>query len=248
MHLRRETPARTGVPLGIILLVILFPNVAVPIRKSILLEDANVKTRRWTPLDRARYPESLSTIFTVELPSPRCPCNKTALALWQEPTSSCWTGPQPCNVTAAHHDDGTGASSWWLMPLWLCLCHSPGKQNWQQFVLRGSLGRGGISQWEADGTCRAVLASGHTAVTLACLQRTPRLHFLLPRGRSHMLQVSKTQVISAHRSELLWDPTTQFSLAELNWACRTLPGLTSPSVTCSHPLPSPPGTSTKVSL
>lgn len=92
----------------------LFPNVVMPSRESILLEDANVETRRWTALDRTLYPESLSIIFTVKLPSPRCPCNKATLALRHEPTSSSWTGPQPCNMTTTHHDSRTGASSWWL--------------------------------------------------------------------------------------------------------------------------------------
>lgn len=47
-----------------------FPNMVVPIRESILLEEANMETRRWTALDRAPRPESLSIIFTVKLPSP----------------------------------------------------------------------------------------------------------------------------------------------------------------------------------
>lgn len=181
----------------------LFPNVVVPIRESILLEEVNMETRRWTAIDRALYLESFSIIFSVKLPPPEFPCNKMALALWHEPTISCWTGPQPCNPTVTHHDSKIAASSWWLMPLHLCLCRSPGKQNWLPFMLQGSLGREGISQWEADGTCRAVLTNSHTAVSLACLQKSPRFHFLLPKGRSHVLQISKMQVISVHQSELL---------------------------------------------
>lgn len=58
----------TGRPKG------LFPNV-----KSFLLEGVNMETKRGTALDRALYPASLWMIFTVNLPSPPCPCSKN----WQ---------------------------------------------------------------------------------------------------------------------------------------------------------------------
>lgn len=77
----------TGRPKG------LFPNVIASIRKSFLLEGVNMETRRGTALDRALYLASLWIIFTVNLPSPPCPCDKN----WQP--FLCLLGPalsSPC--------------------------------------------------------------------------------------------------------------------------------------------------------